>query len=228
MDRAKLQQLLQEGLSLAEIGRREGLHESTVGYWVKKHGLKAAHLEKHAARGGLGREDLQALVEAGASIAEIAEAVDRSKATVRHWLDRYGLKTRSQAGRRARDGVLEARAVGARQIVLECARHGEMIHVRDARGCFRCPRCRAEAVVRRRQKVKQTLVEEAGGHCQICGYDRCLAALEFHHLDPREKEFGLARCGAHSLDKLRQEARKCVLLCSNCHAEVEAGTRTLS
>jgi hypothetical protein len=77
--------------------------------------------------------------------------------------------------------------------------------------------------VRRRRKVKQTLVSEAGGRCRLCGYDRCAAALEFHHLNPGEKAFGLAQCGAHSIDKLRAEVRKCMLLCSNCHAEVEAG-----
>jgi transposase len=228
MDRAELQALLAEGFSLAEIGRRHGLHESTVGYWVGKHGLKAVGQEKHAARGGLGREDLRALVDAGASIAQIADATDRSKATVRHWLKRYGLKTGAGAGRRPREGVLDARAAGASEVALTCARHGTTMHVRDAKGSYRCPRCRAEAVVRRRQKVKQTLVEEAGGCCQICGYDRCLAALEFHHLDPERKEFGLARRGAHSLEKLRLETGKCVLLCSNCHAEVEAGARTLS
>lgn len=228
MDRAELQALLAEGLSLAEIGRRHGLHESTVGYWVKKHGLKAVRQEKHAARGGLGREELEALVESGSSIAQIAEALDRSKGTVRHWLVQHGLRTRADAGRRPREDALRARAQGAPHVDLECARHGMTTHVRDARGSYRCRRCRAEAVVRRRQKVKQILVQEAGGCCQLCGYDRCLAALEFHHVDPSRKEFGLARCGAHSLEKLRGEARKCVLLCSNCHAEVETGSRMLS
>ena len=228
MDRAELQALLAEGLSLAEIGRRHGLHESTVGYWVKKHGLKAARQEKHAARGGLGREDLEALVEAGASIAQISDALDRSMGTVRHWLGRHGLKTRSEAGRRPRQDAEQARSAGASRVVLRCEHHGETVHVRDARGGYRCQRCRADAVVRRRQRVKQILVREAGGCCQLCGYDRCLAALEFHHVDPGEKAFGLARCGAHSLQELRAETRKCVLLCSNCHAEVEAGARTLS
>jgi DNA-binding NarL/FixJ family response regulator len=73
-------------------GRRFDLHEATVGYWVKKHGLEAANRAKHVSRGGIAREDLEVLVEAGKSIAEIAEALDRSKATVRHWLLRHGLK----------------------------------------------------------------------------------------------------------------------------------------
>jgi hypothetical protein len=83
-------------------------------------------------------------------------------------------------------------------------------------------------VQRRRRKVKRILVEEAGGRCLICGYDRHPAALHFHHLDRTEKSFGLSRRGiTRSIEALRAEARKCVLLCSNCHAEVEAGVTSL-
>ena len=63
MDKASLQTLLDRGLSRAEIGRRFGLHESTVGHWVARHGLTAANAERHAARGALSREDLQRTVE---------------------------------------------------------------------------------------------------------------------------------------------------------------------
>lgn len=219
MDRAELQTLLAEGLSLAQIGRRHGLHESTVGYWVKKHGLKAAQQEKHAARGGLGREELVALVETGATIAQIAEAVDRSKSTVRHWLCEYGLKTR-----RAVDS-----AQSGKTIVRECHRHGQTtFRLRSASG-YRCLACRSEAVANRRRKVKQILVEEAGGRCRLCGYSRCIAALEFHHVDPADKLCALSTRGVtRSLERARAEASKCVLLCANCHAEVEAGVRALS
>ena len=72
--------------------------------------------------------------------------------------------------------------------------------------------------------MKAILVAEAGGACAVCGYDRCLAALQFHHVHPDEKRFALGRAGvARSLEKARAEARKWVLLCANCHAEVEAG-----
>ena len=65
---------------------------------------------------------------------------------------------------------------------------------------------------------------EAGGGCAICGYDRWAAALEFHHLDRRAKEFGVAAGGpTRALARSRREAEKCVLVCSNCHAEIEAG-----
>jgi hypothetical protein len=58
----------------------------------------------------------------------------------------------------------------------------------------------------------------------LCGYDRCAGALHFHHLDPAEKSFHLSMQGvARSLARAREEMAKCVLLCANCHAEVEAG-----
>jgi hypothetical protein len=113
-------------------------------------------------------------------------------------------------------------------VMLRCPHHGETQHVREPRGYLRCGRCRQEAVVRRRRKVKERLVHEAGGRCRLCGYSRCLAALEFHHLDPSAKQFGVAQNGmARSIERLRAEVRKCILLCSNCHAEVECGFSSL-
>jgi hypothetical protein len=68
------------------------------------------------------------------------------------------------------------------------------------------------------------LIEEAGGACVLCGYDAVPAALEFHHVDPTQKRFGLAARGiTRAIAELREEAAKCVLLCGNCHAAVESG-----
>ena len=79
-----------------------------------------------------------------------------------------------------------------------------------------------------RRKVKRILVEEAGGACILCGYAECHAALQFHHVDPTQKSFALSRQGVtRSLAKARDEAAKCVLLCANCHAKVEAGLAQL-
>jgi len=222
MDRASLEQLLGQGLSLAEIGRRFGLHESTVGYWVGKHRLAAVHRQGSAARGGLERRQLEALVEADMTIAEIARAVERSKATVRYWLTRYGLRTRGGVGRRPAEQVQAAKRAGLVAVEMQCPRHGTSRFVLNARGYYRCKRCRSEAVARRRRKVKAILVQEAGGRCCICGYDRNMRALHFHHVEPELKRHSINAKGvALALEKLRAEARKCVLLCSNCHAEVE-------
>lgn len=58
----------------------------------------------------------------------------------------------------------------------------------------------------------------------LCGYDRCVAALHFHHLDRAGKRFALSQQGlSRSMADARDEAAKCALLCANCHAEVESG-----
>lgn len=225
MDRAMLETLLEEGHSLAEIGRRcGGRHESTVAYWLARHGLAAAGAERNRAKGGLEREQLEAFVARGLSIAEIAREVERSKATVRYWLGRFGLRTSRRAGRPGPAGAESARAAGLRSALMLCERHGEQQFLIDRRGVYRCRRCSSEAVSRRRRKVKAILVAEAGGSCRLCGYSASPRALHFHHLDPEQKRFALnARGVSLSLERLRAEARKCILLCSNCHAEVEHG-----
>lgn len=225
MDKGSLQLLLAQGLSVEQIARRFGRHPSTVSYWLHKHGLEAPNRDKHAYKGALERERLEELVDQGMTIREIAEAVERSTATVRHWLRRYGLST--AAATRA-GAARSARARGELAIVRDCARHGTTEFIVEGRGYYRCKRCRAERVARRRRTAKQTLVAEAGGRCAICGYDRYLGSLEFHHLDPTIKSVALSAGGiAFAIRRLREEAAKCVLLCSNCHAEVEAGVTQL-
>ncbi len=227
MERDALERFLADGLSLAEIGRRVGRHEATVAYWLKKHGLRPAKQREHAARGGLERDVLAELVAEGKSVAEIGARVSRSKGTVRHWLRVYGLKTRGAAGRTAAGEVTRARAAGHDRLIMQCPDHGTTEFVIEASGRARCRRWRSGAGSRRRRRVKQVLVQEAGGACSLCGYSRCAAALHFHHVEPATKRLEMARGAALALATLRAEAGKCVLLCANCHAEVEAGLTTL-
>ena len=223
MERETLRSWLGEGLSLEQIGRRVGRHPSTVAYWLEKHGLTAAHRARHASRGGIPRATLEALVARYLTIREIAAEVGLSQGTVRHWLRRHDLRTTREARLRARrEAAPGVRFVGV------CERHGETRFVVRSDGPSRCERCRVEAVTKRRRQVKALLVAEAGGRCALCGYERYMGALEFHHVDPSTKSFTLGRVGvARSLERAREEARKCVLLCSNCHAEVEGGIAAL-
>jgi transposase len=224
MDKESLEVLLEQGLSVERIAKRFGKDPSTISYWMNKHGLVSPYREKHAAKGGIDRKGLEALIAAGMTIAEIALELERGKATVRHWMLRYGLRTQNTRGARAREAAREAKEAGLLAITMTCARHGETEFLLEGRGYYRCKSCRSEAVVRHRQKVKMTLIGEAGGRCVICGYSRNARALQFHHLDPSEKRLALSSQGVtYSLEVLRREARKCVLLCANCHAEVEGG-----
>lgn len=221
MEKAFLEECLAEGLSLEAIGKRTGKHESTVSYWLKKYGLEAVGAERHAPLGGISKVELGPLVAEGLTIEKIAQRLGVSDGTTRRWLKRHGLKTQAGARRTARTDALRR---GQREFEAVCATHGRTRHVIvRSEQRTRCAKCRSEAVAKRRRKVKEILVAEAGGRCVLCGYNRHPAALHFHHLDPGQKSFNLGVRGiTRSLERLRAEAAKCVLLCANCHAEVEA------
>ena len=105
-----------------------------------------------------------------------------------------------------------------------CKTHGETEFVLDNAGKWRCKKCRAEAVQRKREKLKKDAVKYKGGKCQICGYDKCDGALEFHHIDPSQKDFGIASKGyTRSWEKVKEELDKCILVCANCHREIHFG-----
>jgi transposase-like protein len=222
MDKDWLAARLEAGDSIEAIAREVGKHPSTVSYWVNRHGLKSGYAATHAARGPLAREDLETLVEAGLSVRQIARELERSGTTVRYWLRHYGLRT--PPGHYAPRG-----RVAGQELMRECRTHGwTWFRLIGTATRYRCAQCAVEAVSNRRRRMKQILVEEAGGRCVACGYDACVAVLQFHHLDPETKRFHLGREGVtRSLDRARQEAAKCVLLCANCHAEVEVGFRRL-
>jgi hypothetical protein len=220
VERTWLAEQFERGKSLEQIGRETGQHPSTVAYWARKHGLRSPGAGRFAARGAPDRELLESLARDGASLREIADALDRSVATVRHWLRQWNIARPDR--RRKPPSPPDA----PKEVELECPRHGNTRFRLDGRASYRCKRCAQERVAERRRKVKRILVAEAGGRCQICGYDRCVAALQFHHLDPLGKSFALSAQGVtRGLEKAREEARKCVLLCANCHAELEAGER---
>jgi len=74
-----------------------------------------------------------------------------------------------------------------------------------------------------RKRRKTNLIKIMGGKCCLCGYNKVQDALEFHHIDPMSKEYGIAEKGTcHSLDKDIKEIRKCILVCANCHREIHA------
>jgi transposase len=227
MEKELLESYLAEGLTLREIGERTGKHLTTVGYWIKRHGLRAANADKFAPKfSAVSRQRLEELVGQGASLRDLSEVLGLSVSTVRHWLDKYGLQT-SRGGWR-RQQTLRAREAGLKHITRECARHGMTTFVLEGRGYYRCSKCRREAVSRWRRRAKLKLIDAAGGSCVLCGYDGHPAALHFHHLDPSEKRCTLSRAGhTRNFEEALEEARKCVLLCANCHAEVEWGVTRL-
>ena len=81
--------------------------------------------------------------------------------------------------------------------------------------------------LKKRRLLKKRLVEEMGGKCVVCGYDRYFGALDFHHLDASKKDFNIANLirtfGSKAFDAARKEATKCLLVCCRCHRELHGG-----
>jgi hypothetical protein len=85
----------------------------------------------------------------------------------------------------------------------------------------RCKKCNSKAVQSRREKIKLLAFEYKGSKCERCDYDRCLSAMEFHHLDPQGKDFGISDKGyTRSWQKVKEELDKCIMVCANCHREI--------
>lgn len=82
----------------------------------------------------------------------------------------------------------------------------------------------SQAVSDFRRNRKQNLVRACGAKCCICGYNKAISALEFHHISPEEKEYGIGAKGTcHNIEQDIAEIRKCVLVCANCHREIHEG-----
>lgn len=108
-----------------------------------------------------------------------------------------------------------------RTVIKQCKKHGMTDFSKRKEGGTRCKKCAVESVVKRTRNKKLELIKMFGNKCQECGYNKSAGALQFHHLNPKEKSFGIAEMGKYSLSRLIEEAKKCVLLCANCHAENE-------
>lgn len=79
-------------------------------------------------------------------------------------------------------------------------------------------------------ELKQKKLDEVfGTSCVVCGYNRCRKALDFHHIDPKIKEYKPSQITRNymTVENMLKELESCVLLCSNCHREVHAGFITL-
>ena len=84
-------------------------------------------------------------------------------------------------------------------------------------------RCNSCWSGQRHRRVKLKAIAAKGGSCQVCGYDRYVGSLHFHHIDPRKKGFSITAQANRSWSSVEKELKKCVLLCANCHGETHGG-----
>ena len=106
-------------------------------------------------------------------------------------------------------------------IILFCNNHGETRFGLSGRKRprWKCLECSSDYSYMRKKRNKKKAIEYKGGCCNKCGYNKCDAALHFHHLDPLYKSFEISQNLSGSWELIRIELDKCILLCMNCHLE---------
>ena len=221
-----LRSRLESGRSIESIAREAGKAPSTVAYWVNKHGLTSTHAVKHAARGAIAREVLEELM---------AEGLDDprdGRAPGSQLFDRAALAAPVTGSRRRRaDGSprRRRRGRGRETVEADCPVHG-VDAVRPARQPWlpvpAVPhRTRSIAAVGRSSGSSSRKPEARARSAGTTALSRrCSSIISIR----AKKSFSLAAGGlTRSLQRAREEAAKCVLLCANCHAEVEAGSLLL-
>ena len=92
----------------------------------------------------------------------------------------------------------------------------------------KCKECHNIYCINRWIEKKKKAIEYKGGKCVKCSYNKYYGALEFHHLDPNEKDMDWDKMRKTSWEKIKKELDKCVLLCSNCHREEHHQNRSPS
>lgn len=99
-----------------------------------------------------------------------------------------------------------------------CGKEGEEHFYKSAK--YHCRTCWNKRTAQSGKDQVKDLKKEFGGKCSLCGYDKCDDALQFHHIDPSKKEFSLGMKRGYKIETLREELKKCILVCSNCHIEI--------
>jgi len=86
-----------------------------------------------------------------------------------------------------------------------------------------CDKCAEKYKLRAQSKHKsrkKEAVKYKGGECMHCGYKKSVSAMDFHHIDPSQKDKNWKNLRQNSLERIKNELDKCDLLCKNCHVTV--------
>jgi len=160
------------------------------------------------------KELLKELVDKKLTTRQIAEELNKSQTTVVYWLKKFELKSRS----REKESRVCPRCDQEKKLDEFYQRRGK------AGASSYCKVCTNEQTTERSKAFKKRAVEYKGGCCEKCGYKKYIGALEFHHLNPNEKDFQLGGIKLLELtEAIKEELDKCILVCSNCHKEIHGG-----
>ena len=166
------------------------------------------------------KEILQNYLEEGYSLNQVSKLTGKSLTSVRYWKDKYSLKSSYKTFKEQ-----EKIQYGETRFCSRCKKDVKTENFHQRRGRLNsatyCKPCTSEQTIERMRKLKLQMIDYKGGCCQRCGYDKYQGALEFHHLNPKEKDFNPSQLKRYTFDdKTKFELDKCILVCANCHREI--------
>jgi transposase-like protein len=171
--------------------------------------------------------DLLSMVEQGMSTHQIAKNTGKGQTTIRHWLKKFGLKTKPLYKARKKQIVKNENGVEMK-VCPQCKSQKELSKdnfyiTSNGKAHGWCKKCNDEIAYKRQRELKQKCVDMKGGKCIFCGYSRYIGSMDFHHIEPNEKEYSISDLKTYSFEKIKVELDKCILVCRNCHGELHGG-----
>jgi 5-methylcytosine-specific restriction endonuclease McrA len=149
------------------------------------------------------KEILKKQIKKGYSSYKISESLNKSQTTIRYWLKKHNLKTHQSYGKP--------------HLCEDCGEaNPNKFYPRQKQ---KCKKCHNQRVAKDCKNKRIKAIELLGGSCQVCGYDKCSSALEFHHIDPTIKDVNFSTMRGWTFSRIKKELDNCILLCANCHRE---------
>jgi hypothetical protein len=166
------------------------------------------------------REVLEKYLQDGFSLNQISKETGKSLTTIRYWSRKYNVKSIFETFR----NQIKVE-YGETRFCQGCKSEVKTDNFYQRRGkessSSYCKNCTTYQTKYRMRKLKSQMIEYKGGFCVRCRYDKYQGALEFHHLDPTQKDFTPSRLKKYSFDdRIKRELDKCILVCANCHREI--------
>jgi hypothetical protein len=157
------------------------------------------------------KEILSNLINQKYSQREIAKRLNISQSSVRWWLKKHNLNTfKGPKGKFPKDYVKDRKC--------KCGEtdpdkfYGNKTQI--------CSKCHNQYQIKKGRETTLRAKLYLGGKCVKCSYDKCIAALDIHHLDPTQKDPNFVGHRSWSWKRLEKELETCILVCKNCHAEI--------
>lgn len=217
MNTSEYQILIDRGLTTVQMGKEINLSKSQVKRQLQKLGLHTQHWNPHTP---INKEQLEEKVNRGLSSYAIAKEFNRSQTAIRYWLEKYNLKTNC-----IRMNSVTITPEGKFKVCKQCGQNLELTSSNfyiQLNGKFHawCKKCNNTITLNRQRKLKLDAIAYKGGKCELCGYNKYVGAMDFHHIDPNKKYFTISNYHTYSWERIQNELDKCIILCRNCHAEV--------